>query len=76
LLERGLALLQICFLLGQGSALEFERAPHRLGRLKLRLFGLALGHGPELLGRLQHGQRRAIHGRLRFRRCHTDQALR
>jgi hypothetical protein len=60
LFKRGLALLKIYFLLGQGSALEFERAPHRLGRLKLSLLGLAPSDLPELLGGLYDRQRLAI----------------
>ena len=60
LFKRGLALLKVCVLFSQGGALEVLRAPHRLGRLKLSLLGLALRHGPELLARLHHSQRWSI----------------
>jgi hypothetical protein len=56
LLEGGLALLQIGFLLGQGAALQLELAPGGLGPLDLNLVGFTPGDVPELLGSLNDGQ--------------------
>jgi hypothetical protein len=63
LVERGaglregvLALLQFCFLLGEGTALELELAPDGFSLLDLHLFGVAASGVPELLRRLHDRQ--------------------
>ena len=50
LLVGALTLLQIGFLLGQGTALQLELAPCGLGLLDLHLGGFAACDVPELLG--------------------------
>ena len=62
--------------MGEGVALEFDLAPVGLALLDLDLLGFAPGDVPELLGGLEHGERRAVELRACLRRGQTRQTLR